>query len=130
MAGSKGDKYYDVFLEYEIWLKTIKDQVIMNEDCLMLLGQIKALGSIKLAAEKNKISYRKAWDIIEKSENILGFKLVEKQRGGKDGGHTGLSSDGENLVNAYNELKNDIDLSIKKITKKFFHKINLKEKEE
>jgi molybdate transport system regulatory protein len=127
MAGSKGDKYYDIFLDYSVWLKSLQGQHILHEDCFKLLSWIDSLGSIKLAADKSEISYRKAWNLINKSEKLLGFNLVVKQRGGKDGGHTGLSPEGQNLVNAYMDLKKDINLSIKKVTKKFFHKLNQKE---
>jgi molybdate transport system regulatory protein len=126
MAGSKGDKYYNVFLDYRLWLKTIENEGIMGEGCFSLLLEIKSTGSLKDAAEKLEVSYRKAWGIIRKSENFLGFKLVDKQRGGKDGGHSFLTDEGLNLVQAYLELKDDINESIKKVTKKFFHKINHK----
>lgn len=124
MAGSRGDKYYDVFLDYRVWLKTVNDEGIMGEGCIGLLQDIKNSGSLKLAADKQEMSYRKAWGIIRKSEELLGFKLVDKQRGGKDGGHSYLTAEGKDLVSAFNELKTEFDLSIKKITKKFFHKIN------
>ncbi len=126
MAGSKGDKYYNVFLDYRLWLKTISNEGIMGEGCFSLLLEIKNSGSLKEAAEKLEVSYRKAWGIIRKSENMLGFKLVDKQRGGKDGGHSFLTEEGANLMQAYQELKDDIDESIKKVTKKFFHRINHK----
>ncbi len=124
MAGSHGDKYYDVFLDYRIWLKTVNEEGIMGEGCIGLLKDIKKSGSLKLAADKQEMSYRKAWGIIRNSEGILGFKLVDKQRGGKDGGHSCLTSEGEDLVMAFDELKSEINESIKKITKKFFNKIN------
>lgn len=124
MAGSRGDKYYDVFLDYCIWLKNVNNENIMNEDCLGLLMDIKSTGSLKQAAGKQQMSYRKAWGAIRKSEEMLGFKLVDKHRGGKDGGHSFLTIEGDNLVMAYDELRQDIRSSIKKVTKKFFNKIN------
>ncbi len=126
MAGSKGDKYYNIFLDYRLWLKTIDGVGIMGDGCFSLLIEIKHSGSLREAAQKLDISYRKAWGIIRNSENILGFKLVDKTRGGKDGGHSSLTSEGENLVQAYSELKNDIDTSIKNVTQKFFRTINQK----
>jgi molybdate transport system regulatory protein len=124
MAGSQGDKYYDVFLDYSLWLKNIGNKEIMDEDCLLLLLGIKKLGSIKQAAEEIEISYRKAWNVISKAEKMLGFGLVVKHRGGKLGGYTSLSPEGENLVNAYCSLKTDINKSIKRVTREFFHKLN------
>jgi molybdate transport system regulatory protein len=127
MAGSRGDRYYNIFLDYSLWFKTIDNHLIMKEDCFMLILKIRELGSIALASESFGISYRKAWNLIKKSENLLGFSLVKKHRGGKDGGHTELSPEGNNLVNAYIELKENIGQSIKNITKKFFNKINQKD---
>ena len=124
MAGSVGDKYYDVFLEYRLWLSTKKGKGILGEGRINLLKEIERTGSLKSASENLKISYRKAWGNIKEAEELLGFKLVEKQRGGKDGGNSQLSEEGKQLLAAYNELKMDFDRSIKKITKKFFHKIN------
>jgi len=124
MAGSKGDKYYDVFLDYTVWLKNIDNQKIADKDCFLLLLGIKKFGSIKQAAEEITISYRNAWNIISNAEKILGFGLVVKQRGGKLGGHTVLSPEGEDLVNGYTSLKGDIDLSIKRVTREFFNKLN------
>jgi molybdate transport repressor ModE-like protein len=124
MAGSRGDKYYDVFLDYSVWLKTIDEKGIMGEGCIGLLIDIKESGSLKLAADKQEMSYRKAWGVIQKSEEMLGFKLVDKQRGGKNGGYSCLTADGEDLILAFDELKKEFNQSIKKITKKFFNKIN------
>ena len=124
MAGSVGDKYYDVFLNYRLWLRTKDGDGILGEGRLLLLKEIDITGSLKLAADNLKISYRKAWGNIKESEELLGFKLVEKQRGGKDGGNSQLSPEGRRLLEAYNELKEDFDQSIKKVTKKFFNRIN------
>jgi molybdate transport repressor ModE-like protein len=124
MAGSVGDKYYDIFLEYRLWLSTKKGKGILGEGRINLLKEIDRTGSLKSASENLKISYRKAWGNIKEAEELLGFKLVEKQRGGKDGGNSQLSEEGKQLLAAYDELKMDFDRSIKKITKKFFHRIN------
>ena len=64
MAGSKGSKYYDVFLKYRLWLCTNEGQGIIGEGKVDLLKEIKKTGSLKSAAEELKISYRKAWGNI------------------------------------------------------------------
>ena len=123
MAGSKGSKYYDIFLNYSLWLSNNK-QGIVSEDIINLLKNIKKTSSLKSAAEELKISYRKAWGNIRDAETELKFKLVEKQRGGKTGGHSVLTEEAEVLINAFTELRADFDIAINKITKKFFNKIN------
>ena len=124
MAGSKGSKYYNIFLKYKLWLSTDDKQGIIGDGRIDLLKKIKETGSLKSAAAKINISYRKAWGNIKDAETQLKFKLVEKQRGGKDGGHSVLTEEAETLIAAFDELKDDIDVAINKITKKFFNKIN------
>lgn len=124
MAGSKGSKYYDIFLDYSIQLSHKQNGEIMNSLHFALLNAIKNIGSIKEAAEHMSISYRKAWGIIQKMEEELGFSVVNRQRGGPHGGKTTLTDDGIKLTRAYMELKEEFNKSIHDMTKKFFHELN------
>ncbi|MEA3316876.1 MAG: LysR family transcriptional regulator [Bacteroidota bacterium] len=124
MAGSKGSKYFDVFLKYKFWLNTKDGEGILGEGILNLLKNINSLGSIQSAADKCGISYRKAWGNIKNAEEILNFSIVEKKRGGKDGGNTSLTEDGKKLLDAFDDLKLEFDIAIKKTAKKFFNNLN------
>ncbi len=125
MAGSKGSKYYDVKLDYNINLiNKNSEKAVINNELFDLLQYIEKESSLTKASEKMEISYRKAWNLISNAEKELNFKLTESKRGGAEGGGTSLSSDGNNLLNAYLELKTEFDNSISNITKKFFQKIN------
>jgi molybdate transport system regulatory protein len=124
MAGSKGSKYYNVFLKYQLNLEDNDEKIILNSEGFELLQTINRLQSIVAAAEEMNISYRKAWGIINKVEKKLGFPLVIKKRGGSDGGCTELSPEGHELIDGYSELNIHFDKSINDITKKFFRKIN------
>lgn len=124
MTSIKTNKYNNVSLDYKVWLKTVDGVSVLGEGGICLLKGISKLSSLKFAADEQNMSYRKAWGIIKKAENTLGFKLVEKHRGGKSGGNSSLTEEGEALLIAFNELKKDIDKSIKRISKKFFDKIN------
>lgn len=123
MAGSKGSKYYDIFLNYSISLSK-NDVELINDKLFELLKEINIQGSITASAEKLGISYRKAWGDIKKLEEIFGFQFVEKQRGGNKGGKSVLIKEGQSIVDAYDELKIEFDKSIRTITRKFFRKIN------
>ena len=124
MAGSKGSKYYNVFLRYQLNLEDKDSTKILNTEGFELLKTIDDLKSIVAASEKMNISYRKAWGIINKVEKKLGFPLVIKHRGGTDGGRTELSSEGHELIDGYNQLSERFDGAISDITRKFFRKIN------
>lgn len=124
MAGSKGSKYYDIFLDYSIQLNHGKKGMIMKSEHFALLRIIDEKSSLKEAAEKLGISYRKAWGNIQSMEEDLGFCLVNRQRGGAQGGRTTLTDDGIKLINAHKELRVEFDRSIHDMTKKFFHELN------
>jgi molybdate transport system regulatory protein len=124
MAGSKGSKYYDIHLDFDVALNHKDGRNAINEYKYKLLEAINETGSLKAAADKMEVSYRKAWGNIEEMEQILGFKVLLRQRGGAQGGKTELTPDGQALLSAYQKLTEDFNQSIYKITKDFFNSIN------
>ncbi|MFA6400768.1 MAG: LysR family transcriptional regulator [Salinivirgaceae bacterium] len=124
MAGPKGSKYYNVFLDYHILLNHQEKGNLVDEYKFTLLKSIQETGSLKAAADKLGVSYRKAWGNVEAIEQGLGFKLLDRSRGGAHGGKTSLTAEGEKLLQAYQELRVEFDQAIHKITKSFFHSIN------
>lgn len=124
MAGPKGSKYYDIFLNYNVWLETRGEDVVISAEGLDLLREVAEVKSIVTAARNMKFSYRKAWGLLREVEDLLGFRLVEKHRGGASGGKTELTPEGTALVSAYKELNGEIEASMNGIAKKFFRRIN------
>jgi len=124
MAGSKGSKYFDIFLNYKFWLTKKDGTEILGKKVLNLLKDIDTEGSIQAAAEKNNISYRKAWGDIKNAEKILKFPITKTKRGGKDGGKTSLTEDGKNMIEAFNELENEFEKAVYNTAKKFFNNLN------
>ena len=102
----------DVFLRYKLWLSAVSGEGIIGESQYKLLRAIEEKGSLKAAAEGLLTSYRKAWGDIKKAEELLGYELTEKQRGGKDGGKSELTSKAKNLLKAYDELHKKLDSTI------------------
>jgi molybdate transport system regulatory protein len=66
------------------WLET-KEGLLFGVGRAELLDKIEELGSLRKAAEEMSMSYRAAWGKIKRTEEILGFKLIEKERGNKTG---------------------------------------------
>ena len=66
------------------WLET-REGLLFGVGRAELLDKIDELGSLRKAAEEMCMSYRAAWGKIKKTEEILGFKLIEKERGNKIG---------------------------------------------
>ena len=113
MAGSKGSKYYDIFLKYKIFLSRNNKEII-DESVFMLLLAIKNEMSLSSAAEKLNISYRKAWGDIKKAEELLGYALTDRTRGGKEGGKSVLTADARKLLEAYAALQEKLDDAVEK----------------
>jgi molybdate transport system regulatory protein len=124
MAGSKGSKYYNVFLEYGVWLTKRESEGRLDDKLVKLLAEIRINGSLRSAADSIGLSYRKAWGDIRKAEEFIGFALVEKIRGGRHGGLSRLTAGGEELVAAFGQLHQEFDKAIYRTTKKFFHDLN------
>jgi len=124
MAGPKGSKYYDIFLKQQLQLVTREDDTIISEEGFTLLAEIRKEQSIVAAARNMEISYRKAWGLLRQIENVLGFQLVGKHRGGKAGGKTDLTAEGLELTNAYIDLKSELENNVHDTVKNFFKRIN------
>ncbi len=71
-------------IRLNVWLETT-DGLLFGMGRAELLDKIEELGSLRKAAEEMCMSYRAAWGKIKKTEEILGFKLIEKERGNKTG---------------------------------------------
>ena len=68
--------------------------------------------------------YRSTWTKLKNIENKLDFKIIEKSRGGiGGGGYTKLTKEGEELVECFQNLHDEIDLIIRKPIENFLKKI-------
>lgn len=112
-------KYSNVHVNYKIWINAEDGTSILNDDKFILLKTIKEHGSLKTASEKLHISYRKAWGDLRTCELLLGFSLIEKHRGGADGGSTILTEEGLRFINLYQEMQKDFQLAVTDIIRKF-----------
>ena len=113
----------DVFLRYKLWLSAVSGEGIIGEGQYFLLRAIERKGSLKAAAEELGTSYRKAWGDIKNAEELLGYDLTEKVRGGTDGGRSTLTDKARNLLEAYDALNKKLDNTIENAYEEFKEKI-------
>lgn len=99
-------------VSYKVWLSSDKGQGVMGDGRWLLLKTIDEAGSLKAAADKLHISYRKAWGDIRKAEKFIGFALIERHRGGSFGGNTILTNEGKKIIAAYGKFHKHVDSSI------------------
>lgn len=77
-----------------------------------MLEAIEKYGSINQAAKEINISYRKAWGYIKAMEERLGFRLIERQTGGRNGGGAVLTEEAKKFLKKYEELESGIRESV------------------
>ncbi|MDX9905892.1 MAG: LysR family transcriptional regulator [Bacteroidales bacterium] len=110
---------FEIFLNYKLWLSSVTGEGIIEEDRYKLLQLIKERGSLKAAADEMKISYRKAWGDLKKAEDLLGYELIIRKRGGKDGGQSQLTDKAIKLLAAYHELHVKMDDAVENAYEEF-----------
>jgi molybdate transport system regulatory protein len=70
-----------------------------------LLQRIEETGSINQAAKAMGMSYKKAWEIVSRLNEIVGSPLVITATGGEKGGGSSLSEEAKQLIEYYQSLR-------------------------
>ena len=65
------------------------------------LRGVEEYGSLRAAAMSMDMAYTKALKLIRNAENALGFALVRRSTGGKDGGGSSLTPEGKEWLARY-----------------------------
>jgi molybdate transport system regulatory protein len=85
-----------------------------------LLVRVEATGSLHQAASEMGIAYSKAWRIIRRAEEHLGFALLFRQAGGAGGGGSALSGEARWLVRTFDDLLREAGLVLDELSVKHF----------
>ncbi len=104
----------DIHLHYKIWMSDKNEKGILGDGKWQILKLIENKGSMKAACDELGYTYRRTWGDLKKIEQLFGFPLLEKQRGGVDGGRTLLTSEGKKLVKAFDHFHASVDAVIRK----------------
>lgn len=106
------EKFGNVNLKYKIWLESDQGDGVLGDGKWLIMKAIISEGSLMAACEKLGITYRRTWNDIKKIEQMLGFPIVQKTRGGAKGGQTILSEEGLKLVKAFDHFHAGVDAII------------------
>jgi len=109
----------NIHLHYKIWMSDKDEKGILGDGKWQILKLIEEKGSMKAACEELGYTYRRTWGNLKKIEQFFGFPLLEKQRGGIDGGRTLLTPEGKKLVKAFDHFHASVDKVILQGFKKF-----------
>lgn len=101
-----------------IWICT-EDGTFLGEGRIELLKKIDEFGSISKAAKAMKMSYKKAWELVNSMNEQSQSPIVTGKIGGKDGGGSSLSEVGKRIIKEFSLLNKNamafLDAEVSKI---------------
>lgn len=81
------------------------DTVMLGPGKAELLGLIRETGSISAAGRGMKMSYKRAWMLVETMNAAFREPLVESVRGGAGGGGAQLTATGQAVLAHYRQIE-------------------------
>ena len=104
---------HDATLVQPSWSLGIRRaEVVFDAHTHLLLRLIEETGSVSGACRSMSLSLSKAWRMINRLEDDLGFRVVNRSHGGSRGGKTHLSEDGTHLLAAYTAYRDRVGASV------------------
>lgn len=96
-------------LHIECRMQMAVDGVVMDEELMLLLEMIRCTGSIQMASDCVNSSYTNSWKRIKNLEQQLEMPIIESAIGGKRGGGSCLTKQGELLIETFRKIKKEGD---------------------
>lgn len=96
---------------YNLWLET-DGEVVLSRWRVELLQAIDSTGSIRSAAERLKVPYRRAWEKVREMETRSDRRLVETEVGGEGGGGARLTGAARDLIARFVRFESGLDEEI------------------
>jgi molybdate transport system regulatory protein len=94
---------------FKLWFVREDGEFVFGLGTMRLFAAIDRLGSINAAARELGMSYRYALERINVVEKRLGRTLVERKRGGKEGGGAKLTAFGYELLGDYQGMEGSLN---------------------
>lgn len=87
-----------------IWIMAPKGQSYFGKGRILLLERIDEMGSISQAAKSMKMSYKKAWRLVDEMNQAATTPLVVSEAGGRQGGGTQITEAARQVIAQYHQL--------------------------
>jgi molybdate transport system regulatory protein len=100
-------------IKSRIWIEG-ENGTFLAEGRVILLKQIIESGSISAAAKTMKMSYKKAWEIIDGMNKEAKKPLVMRISGGKGGGGTKVTEEGLKAIQLFEKLNKNCQIYLDK----------------
>jgi len=93
-------------IKSKIWIES-NHGIVLGEGRVQLLKKIEETGSLNKASKALKISYQKAWRLIDEMNKTSEKTIVETTIGGTKGGGTQLTEYGKSLITIFETINKD-----------------------
>jgi len=85
-----------------------------------LLVRVQETGSLRQAASEMGLAYSKAWRIVRRAEEHLGFTLLKRRAGGVNGGGSAPSDEALRLVSSFGALLEEAEAALDELYARHF----------
>ena len=106
-------KTIDYHLRGRFWIAS-PEGTFLGIGRVILLEKIQEYGSISGAARSMKMSYRQAWQLVQSMNEHSNSPLVSSLTGGKGGGGATITKTGEQAIQLFREVEQDMQHFMKK----------------
>lgn len=89
-----------------ISIRLFKDEKCFGPGVAQLLHQVQEYHSLRKAAMTMEMAYSKAWTVVRRCEQALGYPLLNLSAGGKGGGGASLTDEALALLESYDRYCN------------------------
>ena len=107
-------------LSYHMRLRVYREEKNFGPGVAELMQLVREKGSLSAAVKEMHMAYSKAWKIIKRAEEDLGFSMMEGQSGGEHGGKTVLTKEGEEFLDKYHAFVRESQEEVNRIFNKHF----------
>lgn len=107
-------------LHYNIQLRLAKEKVFFGPGVAEFLLLVDQMGSMQKACRRMRMSYSKAWKMVNQVEEQIGYPVLIRRAGGLDGGNSLLTEQGREFINRFVEFQSEITAVADTLFKKYF----------
>ena len=95
-------------IDCRIYIRDDEGNKVLGRGPYELLKRTETSGSLNAAAKEMGMAYSKAYRIIRDAEQALGYPLLTRTTGGRNGGGSQLTSEGKECIRRYAVLEERI----------------------
>ena len=106
--------------KFDLKIRLYNQEKSFGKGVYELMKKTQSFGSLSGAYKAMKMSNSKAWKILKRAEEDLDMPLVERISGGKDGGGSKLTQEGEELLEKYEKFIQEMNECAKVRFKEIF----------